>query len=56
MNKSLQAGTKHDMKFVVPQLKTVPNLYPESEEFARCQRDLRQLPCWSFRMDVYASD
>lgn len=33
MNKSLQAGIEHEMKFVVPQSKTVPNLYPESKEF-----------------------
>lgn len=33
MSKSLQAGLEHEMKFVVPESKTVPNLYPESEEF-----------------------
>lgn len=34
MNESLQVGIEHEMKFVVPQSKTVPNLYPESEEFS----------------------
>ena len=33
MGKLLQAGIQHEMKFIVPQSKTVPNLYPESEEF-----------------------
>lgn len=33
MKKSLQAGLEHEMKFVVPESKTVPNLYPESDEF-----------------------
>ncbi|MEK4229211.1 thioesterase family protein [Solibacillus sp. FSL H8-0538] len=33
MNKSLQAGIEHEMKFVVAQSKTVANLNPESEEF-----------------------
>lgn len=33
MNQSLQPGLEYEMKFVVPESKTVPNLYPESEEF-----------------------
>lgn len=33
MNESLRPGIEHELKFVVPESKTVPNLYPESEEF-----------------------
>ncbi|NEU30687.1 thioesterase family protein [bacterium LRH843] len=33
MIKSLQVGIEHEIKFVVPQSKTVPKLYPELEEF-----------------------
>lgn len=33
MKQSLQAGIEKKMTFVVPKTKTVPNLYPESEEF-----------------------
>ena len=33
MKDSLRAGIEHELKFVVPESETVPNLYPESEEF-----------------------
>lgn len=33
MNESLKPGIKYEHKFVVPPSKTVPSLYPESEEF-----------------------
>lgn len=33
MKDSLRAGIEHEMRFVVPESKTVSNLYPESEEF-----------------------
>ena len=33
MKESLRAGIEHELRFVVPGSKTVPNLYPESEEF-----------------------
>ena len=32
MKDSLRAGIEHELRFVVPGSKTVPNLYPESEE------------------------
>ncbi len=34
MKDSLQLGIKYEHKFKIPQSKTVPALYPESEEFA----------------------
>lgn len=34
MKNSLKPGIKHKHKFVIPPSKTVPFLYPESEEFA----------------------
>jgi len=34
MKETLQPGIKYEHKFVIPQSKTVPALYPESEEFA----------------------
>jgi len=34
MKASLQPGIKYEHKFVIPKSKTVPALYPESEEFA----------------------
>jgi len=34
MKETLQAGIKYQHKFVIPESKTVPALYPESEEFA----------------------
>ena len=34
MKETLQAGIKYEHKFVIPQSKTVPALYPESEEFS----------------------
>ena len=33
MKESLRSGIEHELRFVVPGSKTVPNLYPESEEF-----------------------
>lgn len=33
MKDSLRAGIEHELRFVVPESKTVPRLYPESEEF-----------------------
>jgi len=33
MKNSLKAGIKYQHKFTIPKSKTVPNLYPESEEF-----------------------
>lgn len=33
MKESLRPGIEHELKFRVPPEKTVPNLYPESEEF-----------------------
>ena len=33
MRESLKPGIKYQHKFIVPQSKTVPALYPESEEF-----------------------
>jgi fluoroacetyl-CoA thioesterase len=33
MKDSLKAGIKYQHKFTIPESKTVPNLYPESEEF-----------------------
>ena len=33
MKESLKPGIKYEHKFVVPPSKTVPSLYPESEEF-----------------------
>ena len=33
MDKSLQPGIEHELRFRVPRSKTVPALYPESEEF-----------------------
>jgi fluoroacetyl-CoA thioesterase len=33
MKNSLKVGIRHTQKFVVPKSKTVPALYPESEEF-----------------------
>lgn len=33
MREPLQPGIEHELKFRVPPSKTVPNLYPESEEF-----------------------
>lgn len=33
MNETLKPGIKYEHKFVVPLSKTVPSLYPESEEF-----------------------
>lgn len=33
MKESLQPGIEHELRFRVPESKTVPNLYPESEEF-----------------------
>jgi fluoroacetyl-CoA thioesterase len=34
MKETLIAGIEHELRFVVPQAKTVPHLYPESPEFA----------------------
>ncbi|HUV99015.1 MAG TPA: thioesterase family protein [Gallionella sp.] len=34
MKETLKPGIKYEHKFVIPQSKTVPALYPESEEFA----------------------
>lgn len=34
MKETLQPGIKYEHKFVIPESKTVPALYPESEEFA----------------------
>jgi fluoroacetyl-CoA thioesterase len=33
MKESLRSGTERELRFVVPESKTVPNLYPESELF-----------------------
>ena len=33
MKESLRCGIEHELRFVVPESKMVPNLYPESEEF-----------------------
>lgn len=33
MKESLQPGIKHELRFCVPESKTVPALYPEAEEF-----------------------
>jgi fluoroacetyl-CoA thioesterase len=33
MKNSLKVGIKYEHKFIIPKSKTVPNLYPESEEF-----------------------
>ena len=33
MKPTLKPGLSHEFKFTVPEDKTVPNLYPESEEF-----------------------
>ena len=33
MKDTLKVGIKYQHKFIVPKSKTVPNLYPESEEF-----------------------
>ena len=33
MKESLASGIEHEFAFRVPESKTVPNLYPESEEF-----------------------
>ena len=33
MKDSLKVGIKYQHKFIIPKSKTVPNLYPESEEF-----------------------
>ncbi|MFC6965137.1 thioesterase family protein [Halocatena marina] len=33
MNDTLQAGIKHELRFGIPESKTVPSLYPESQEF-----------------------
>jgi fluoroacetyl-CoA thioesterase len=33
MKNSLKVGIKYKHKFIIPKSKTVPNLYPESEEF-----------------------
>ena len=33
MKETLKVGIKYQHKFIVPKSKTVPNLYPESEEF-----------------------
>jgi fluoroacetyl-CoA thioesterase len=35
MKESLKPGIKYEHKFVIPRSKTVPALYPESEEFAQ---------------------
>ena len=34
MKETLKPGIRYEHKFVIPQSKTVPALYPESEEFA----------------------
>lgn len=34
MKETLQAGIKYEHRFVIPESKTVPALYPESAEFA----------------------
>ncbi|MGD9570801.1 MAG: thioesterase family protein [Thermoleophilia bacterium] len=34
MKESLAPGLEHELRFVVPETKTVPALYPESPEFA----------------------
>jgi len=33
MKETLKPGIRYEHKFIVPQSKTVPALYPESEEF-----------------------
>lgn len=33
MKNSLKVGIKYEHKFIIPKSKTVPNIYPESEEF-----------------------
>ena len=33
MKESLQAGLTHEFTFTVPDSKTVPNIYPEAEDF-----------------------
>lgn len=33
MKESLQAGLTHEFRFTVPDSKTVPNIYPEAEDF-----------------------
>jgi len=33
MKESLKAGLTHEFKFTVPESKTVPNIYPEAEDF-----------------------
>lgn len=33
MKESLQAGIEHELRFRIPESKTVPALYPEAEEF-----------------------
>ena len=33
MKETLKVGIKYQHKFIIPKSKTVPNLYPESEEF-----------------------
>ena len=35
MKETLKPGIRYEHKFVIPQSKTVPELYPESEEFAQ---------------------
>lgn len=35
MKDSLRTGIEHELRYRVPPEKTVPNLYPESEEFGR---------------------
>ena len=33
MKETLKPGIKYELKYIVPESKTVPSLYPESEEF-----------------------
>ena len=40
MRPSLRAGIEHEKRFVVPESKTVPALYPESPEFREMPRVL----------------
>ncbi len=45
MKTSLKVGLRYQHKFTVPKSKTVPNLYPESEEFKIMLKYL-QLDTW----------
>lgn len=42
MKDSLRTGIEYELRFVVPESKTMPNLYPEPEEFGAMPEELRR--------------